>query len=167
MNEQQIIAKFYDSFQRCDWLGMQSCYDDSIVFSDPVFQNLRGGHAKAMWHMLASSAKDLKVTYSNVKANGERGSCDWEAWYSFSKTGRAVHNVIHAEFLFTNGKIIRHTDTFDLAKWSGMALGLPGKLLGWTPFLQNKIRATAGAGLTRFLQSHPEYSGPVNQPGKA
>lgn len=160
----QLIEKFYSSFQQRDWQGMQSCYHDKVNFSDPVFQNLNGGDAKAMWHMLASSAKDLKISFSNTRVDGNRGSCDWEAWYTFSKTGRPVHNRIHAEFEFADGKIIRHADTFDLTRWAGMALGLPGKLLGWTPFIQNKIRATAASGLTRFLQAHPEYSGSKNTP---
>lgn len=159
MTEKEVIEKFYTSFQQLDWRGMQSCYDDAVIFSDPVFQHLEGGQAKAMWHMLASAAKDLKVTFSNVRVEGGRGSCDWEAWYTFSRTGRPVHNRIHAEFEFSNRRIVRHTDTFDLTRWAGMALGLPGVLLGWTPMIKNKIRATASSGLTRFLGSHPEYSG--------
>ena len=35
--------------------------------------------------------------------------------------------------------------------WSRQALGTPGLLLGWSPFLRNKVRATAAANLKRFL----------------
>jgi len=28
---------------------------------------------------------------------------------------------------------------------------MPGLLLGWTPFLRNRVRAQAAAGLRRFL----------------
>jgi len=157
VNEKDIIEKFYRAFQQRDWNTMQDCYDKSVVFSDPVFPNLDGQQARAMWHMLLSAAEDLTITFSNVRAGGTRGSCDWEARYSFSKTGRAVHNRIHAEFEFANGMIIRHGDTFDLTRWAGMALGLPGKLLGWTPWMKQKIRATASAGLARFIDTHPEY----------
>jgi hypothetical protein len=31
-----------------------------------------------------------------------------------------------------------------------MALGGPGVLLGWSPFLQNQVRAQAKKGLKRF-----------------
>ena len=159
MNKKETIETFYRSFQGRDWQTMQSCYDEAVVFSDPVFTHLEGDRARAMWHMLVSSAKDLTISFSNVVANGQSGSCDWEARYSFSRTGRAVHNRIHADFQFADGKIIRHTDTFDLTRWAGMALGWPGKMLGWTPWMKNQIRATASTGLSRFLASHPEYTG--------
>ena len=44
----------------------------------------------------------------------------------------------------------RLTD-FDLWRWSGMALGLKGKLLGWLPPVQGAIRKTAGDGLKAFM----------------
>lgn len=157
MNEKETIEKFYTAFQQRDWQAMQSCYDDSVHFSDPVFTDLKGSQAKAMWHMLVTSAKDLEISFSNITVSGNKATCDWEARYSFSRTGRAVHNRIHAEFQFADGKIVRHADTFDLAKWAGMALGLPGILLGWTSWMQNKIRGTANSGLSRFLVANPQY----------
>jgi len=158
MTSNQIIEQFYTAFQKKDWKTMQACYHDSITFDDPVFQNLKGGEAKAMWHMLTAASKDLTVTFRNVQADEARGSCDWDAHYSFSRTGRKVHNIIHAEFEFQDGKIVRHTDTFDLWRWSGMALGLSGKLFGWTPMIQNKIRGTARGNLKKFIQEHPAYT---------
>lgn len=160
MTPNEVIEKFYRSFQQRDGAGMQACYHDQIVFSDPVFPNLRGDEAKAMWHMLAVAAKDLTITFGNIKTEGKTGSCDWEAKYSFSKTGSRVHNKIHAEFTFQDGKIIQHTDAFDLARWAGMALGLPGKLLGWTGWMQNKIRSNARQSLDKFLAANPQYRVP-------
>lgn len=156
MNE-AVIKKFYISFQQKDWQGMQSCYHDEVVFSDPVFTHLKGASAKAMWHMLTTSAKDLTITYYNTKANGSNGSCEWEAKYTFSKTGAPVHNRIRAEFEFKDGKIIRHTDTFNLTAWAGMALGFIGKLMGWTPWIQSKIRKSAAISLEKFMANHPLY----------
>src|SRR5689334_21678512 len=142
-NPKDVIEKFYSAFQRKDWKVMQECYHPEIRFSDPVFTELKGDSARAMWHMLTNAGKDLTLTFKNVRSSGDTGSCDWEAFYSFSRTGRKVHNVIHASFEFKDGKIIRHKDSFDLWKWAGMALGTAGKLLGWTPMIQSKIRNTA------------------------
>lgn len=154
---EKIIETFYTCFQIKDWKGMQSCYHDKIIFSDPVFQNLKGGEAKAMWHMLLEAGKDLKIEFKNIQSDGALGSCDWDAYYSFSKTGRQVHNVIRARFEFSEGKIIRHTDKFDLWRWAGMALGATGKMLGWTPVIQSKIRKGAIKSLQQFMKNHPEY----------
>ncbi len=156
-NPKDVIERFYSAFQRKDWKAMQDCYHSDIWFSDPVFRDLRGGRAKAMWHMLVNAGKDLTLTFKNVEVKDNTGSCDWEAFYSFSRTGRKVHNVIHATFEFKDGKIIRHNDSFDLWKWAGMALGTPGKLLGWSSAIRSKIRSTAATNLDRFIADHPEY----------
>ena len=146
-----VIRRFYSAFQQRDAAGMVACYAPDVQFSDPVFTDLRGSAAGAMWRMLCARGKDLKIEFRDVRADGTTGSAHWEAWYTFSTTGRKVHNIIEATFEFRDGKITRHTDRFDLHRWSGLALGLPGKLLGWTPLLQNKIRAMAKKGLDDYL----------------
>lgn len=155
---EKLITRFYSCFQQKDWKGMQECYHPEVVFSDPVFRNLKGPEAKAMWHMLATAGKDLSITFQNVKSDGALGSCNWDAHYTFSLTGRKVHNVIHAKFEFSEGRIVRHTDSFNLWRWSSMALGMSGTLLGWTPIIQAKIRSTARRNLAKFIKDHPEYS---------
>jgi len=152
-----IIHKLYTSFQIKDWKTMQACYHEQATFSDPVFQNLNSKELKAMWHMLAESAQDLKIIFGDVKALGNGSSCQWQAWYKFSRTGKSVHNLIEARFKFEDGLIFRHADTFDLWRWSRMALGASGVLLGWTPIIKNKIRAAARKGLIRFIDEHPQY----------
>ncbi len=153
----QLIEKFYTAFQQKDFRAMQQCYHDEVIFSDPVFQNLKGRQAKAMWHMLVSGGKDLEVTYNNVLANNQEGHCHWEATYTFSVSGKKVHNIIDASFEFKDGKIFRHTDYFDLWRWSRMALGISGILLGWSPLVRNKIRKRAASNLKKFIDTHPEY----------
>ena len=54
---------------------------------------------------------------------------------------------------FRDGKIIEHTDDFDLWKWSRQALGIKGWLLGWSEFVQKKIRNSAQDSLLAFLNA--------------
>lgn len=150
---QHLIEKFYTSFQRLDWQGMNACYHDDAFFYDPVFENLNAAEVKAMWQMLCKNAVDFKLTFSDVKADDEYGSCNWKASYIFSATGRPVTNVIKAHFQFHEGKIVEHMDHFDLWKWSRQALGAKGLLLGWSSLVQNKIRKSAQSRLGKFMQS--------------
>ncbi|MBX7108795.1 MAG: nuclear transport factor 2 family protein [Chitinophagales bacterium] len=152
-----VIDQFYRAFQARDFRTMQTCYHEQVVFSDPVFQQLKGKEANAMWHMLIANGSDLQLTWRDVKAAGDTGTCYWEAAYTFSGSGRKVVNIIHAVFEFRDGKIFRHTDQFDLWKWTRMALGITGILLGWSNFFQNKIRKKAGIALHKFIEAHPEY----------
>jgi len=146
-----LVERFYQAFQRKDGEAMAACYHPDVRFSDPVFTDLRGERAGAMWKMLTGRAADLVVEYSNVRADDASGSAHWEARYTFSATGRRVHNVIDATFAFRDGKIVEHTDVFDFWRWSAQALGPMGKLLGWTPLVRNKVRAQAARGLDAFL----------------
>lgn len=149
---EQLIEKFYSSFQGLDAAGMTSCYHPEIVFSDPVFGRLSGAEVSTMWKMLCSRARDLKISFRDVRADDTTGTALWEAQYKFSKTGRYVHNVIEASFAFRDDQIITHNDSFSLWKWSSMALGPTGFLLGWTPFLRKAIRKDARRGLDLFRQ---------------
>ncbi len=156
-NHRQCIETFYTCFQNKDWKGMQQCYHDEIVFSDPAFPHLRGKEAKAMWHMLIAGSSSLTIVYDRVDADQKNGTCHWEATYLFSRTGRKVHNKIDARFEFKDGLIVSHTDTFDFWRWSKMALGLSGHLLGWTPFMKRKIQSIAGHNLLFFMKKTTEY----------
>ncbi len=147
-----LIDRFYTAFQRLDAETMVACYAPDVVFSDPVFPLLRGAEAADMWRMLARRAKDFSLTFDQVQADEEAGSAHWIASYTFSSTGRRVVNDIHAEFRFEQGRIIRHTDRFDLWRWSRQALGWKGILLGWTPPVQRRIRSQAAHGLSVFRQ---------------
>ncbi len=151
----RLIETLYTCFQRRDPAGMLACYHPQAHFSDPVFPELKGKQVGAMWHMLLERGKDLAVQFSAVQAQGDHGQAHWEATYTFS--GRKVHNSIDAAFTFQDGRIIRHQDHFDLWRWSRMALGGSGVVLGWSPLVQNKIRKTAQDGLLAFIAKHPEY----------
>ena len=151
MENEQIIRHFYESFARNDADAMTECYADDVEFSDPAFGALKGADAKNMWKMLVErGGGNIRIEFSNVKADAREGSADWTADYLFSQTGRRVFNEIHAEFEFKYGKIIRHTDTFDIWRWSRQALGVSGLLLGWSSAMQNKIRQKARRSLREY-----------------
>lgn len=148
---QQIIEEFYAGFAFHNAQTMCSCYHPDVVFDDPAFGTLKGNDACDMWHMLIERSKgNLEIVFCEVKADEKSGSAKWTATYIFSKTNRKVVNAIHAKFEFKDGLIIRHTDSFDLWKWSAQALGFSGLLLGWTGFMQQKIRTQALQSLRTY-----------------
>ena len=153
----ELINKFYESFAKKDADGMISCYHDDLRFWDPAFKDLDSEDAKMMWRMLLERGQDIEIIHKNAWAEGAKGGVNWEAKYTFSKTGRNVHNKIQATFRFQDGLIIEHIDKFNFWKWSSMALGLPGVLLGWTPILQHKVTGQVHHFLKQFKEkaAHP------------
>jgi hypothetical protein len=145
-----LIVRFYTAFAQRDAQTMAACYHAQATFRDPVF-TLEGADIGRMWAMLCGRAADLRVEHANITAReATSAACDWQAWYTFSASGRKVHNVIHAEFQLRDGLIATHVDTFDFWRWSRQALGLPGLLLGWSPLLRAKVRAQAMQSLQRY-----------------
>lgn len=148
----EIVARFYTAFQHLDFESMNNCYDEGIVFSDPVFGFLRGDEVRAMWEMLCKNAKDFQLEFSNIQLlDEEYATCNWTARYIFSKTGRQVENKIKAFMRIQNGKITEHSDAFKLSKWAAQAFGFTGSLLGWTGFFKKKVMKNARKNLTIFI----------------
>ncbi|PKV48893.1 ketosteroid isomerase-like protein [Aquimarina sp. MAR_2010_214] len=149
----KLIETFYTGLSNLDAETMISCYHDDVVFEDPGFGKLKGNRAKGMWRMLCKNARNFRVEFSHVEANDQKGSAHWEAWYSFSKTGRSVHNKIDAQFEFKDGKIIKHTDDFNLHRWASQAIGWKGALLGGTSFFKKKLNQQTNRMLDKFMTS--------------
>jgi hypothetical protein len=151
---ENLITKFYTAFANADYKTMSECYHPKIHFIDPAFGLLKEEQVSAMWQMLLLRSKgNLKIEFSNVKADDFTGSANWVATYNFSKTNRNVINKISAEFIFQDGLIIKHTDNFDVWKWSKQAFGFKGLLLGWTGFFQDKVKEQALLSLKKFQQA--------------
>ena len=149
---ENIIERFYNAFAKLDAESMVRCYHDNITFHDPAFGELKGEKVKNMWRMLCESqkGKDFRVEYSNVNVRNDSGTAQWEAFYTFSKTGRRVYNKIFAEFKFKDGLIISHNDNFNLYKWATQAMGITGTLIGWTPYFKKKLQAKTNMLLYRY-----------------
>ncbi|MBI3269601.1 MAG: nuclear transport factor 2 family protein [Planctomycetes bacterium] len=148
-----LIDKFYAGFRGRDPGAMAECYHKEVSFDDPVFPGLKYAEVCAMWRMLNERGKDLQVTTSGIDADDREGRAHWEATYTFSGTGRKVHNRIDASFQFRDGLIVAHRDRFDFWAWTRMALGFKGLLLGWTPLVQGAVRAQARRALEKYMAS--------------
>jgi ketosteroid isomerase-like protein len=146
-----VIERFYSAFARKDYQEMAACYLPQVRFSDPAFGELDGDEARAMWHMFCERGEDLTVSFRDVQAWDERGSAHWDADYTFSATGRPVHNEIEARFKFRDGLIAEHRDSFDFWRWSRQALGPAGLALGWTPLVRRKVRSQARGTLREYM----------------
>jgi hypothetical protein len=151
-NNKEFIRRFYSALQTLDYQKMQEAYHPEASFTDPIFGNLNAVEVKAMWQMLLTRSQDLQVAYSNIQATQSSGRCRWEAWYTFSKTKRTVHNIVYSSFEFRDGKIYRQVDDFSLWRWSRYALGIIGLFLGWSGWIQDDVKQGARDSLKKFME---------------
>lgn len=152
-----VIAGFYDAFSRHDFRGMACSYDPEIEFTDSIFGTLRGKRAFAMWAMLTSQGKDLKVQVSSVRGDATSGHAHWDAQYSFPflMFTNDVDNHIEATFELRSGKIVRHKDEFDLPRWMSLALWPLGGAIS-----EATIRDGVQKKLDAFIADHPQFQDP-------
>jgi ketosteroid isomerase-like protein len=153
---ESLIERFYGAFANRDAVAMSACYAPDVSFSDPVFEDLHGAQAGAMWRMLAQASNDLRIELLEHDANGDRGTAHWRAHYTFTQTGRPVVNDVRASFRFRDGLIVEHEDQFGFHRWARQALGPVGLLLGWTPFLRSSVQRRARASLDEFQAREPQ-----------
>lgn len=149
-NHLQLDA-FYEAFNKRDFETMNKIYDtENAVFYDPVFQHLNARDVRKMWKMLCTRGKDLTLKSQVISADDHTGKAQWDAYYTFSGTGKKVINRVKSQFVFKDGQVINHKDEFDLYGWCRQAFGLAGWLLGWTPWFKSKIRQRAKSSLDQF-----------------
>lgn len=148
-----LLHTFYTAFAQRDRAVMGACYHDEARFSDPVFPDLDAEGVKAMWRMLLSEGADLCISFTVLNENKDGGRVCWEAFYSFGKRKRRVHNRITSRFTFKEGLIHTQQDHFGFWRWSRQALGLTGLLLGWTPMVKRRVRDQAASRLQRAVIS--------------
>lgn len=147
-----VLQRFYGGFAARDAATMSACYADDARFSDPAFPDLNATEARAMWKMLLGRSEDLRVKFKVLEEDAHHGVCEWHAYYTFSSTGRKVHNIVRSEFELRDGLIVRQQDRFDFWRWSRQALGPMGWLLGWSPIVRGKVQTKARAALERAMR---------------
>ena len=150
---EELITRFYSSFQKLDAAGMNECYSEDPIFNDQAFGILEGEDVRKMWRMLCKNARDFSLTFGNIQLlDEEYATCNWTAKYTFSASGRKVVNNVKAHMRIQDGKITEHSDLFDIWKWSRQALGVSGWLFGWTGFYKRTIRARARKRLENWRE---------------
>ncbi len=149
----ELIERFYRAFDEGDGDAMAACYAPDVNFSDPVFTDLHGARAGAMWRMLTDAPGDLDIELLSRDADDTHGSARWKARYTFTETGRPVVNDINARFWFRDGLILEHRDEFSFHAWARQALGPVGLALGWTPLLRSAVRRKAASRLEEYTTS--------------
>ena len=148
---EKTIHKFYTALANGEPNIMANCYDSTIQYRDPIFGLLQNNDVINMWSMLINKSQgNLRIELSDVKADEYLGSATWVVSYNYSATNKKVVNIIYANFHFKDGLIIKHTDYFDIWKWSAQALCLKGLLFGWTGFMQKKIQEKALSSFKKY-----------------
>ena len=149
-----LIERFYTAFSKRNSDVMNACYSPMATFEDPAFGRLNHRELTAMWRMLTSNARDLEVTFRDVSADDGAGRAHWEARYTFSSSGRPVHNIIEARFTFHDGLVVEHVDSFDYSRWMTQALGFTGWLATWLPPVRARVKQAPRARLEKYMATH-------------
>ncbi|MGE3862455.1 MAG: nuclear transport factor 2 family protein [Burkholderiaceae bacterium] len=148
-----VIRAFYDAFARLDAAAMTAVYHPQISFSDPVFPDLRGEQAGAMWRMLSAAAarsNQFELDYQIAYCDERKALVRWRADYRYAG-GRKVRNSVLSTLTIWDQAIVRHVDEFPFWRWSRQALGATGWLCGWAPPYRRAVQRAARRQLDLFM----------------
>lgn len=152
MSNSQIVTQFYTAFAKGNAQQMLQHYAEEVTFYDPAFGQLTHQQPHAMWKMLTSRfTNETTIEFTLLEEKDNTVIVAWTAHYQFGPTKQWVTNRVTSTLQLKNGKIFHHRDDFNLWKWSIQALGLPGFLLGWTPFMQKKIQQNTNSLLQKYI----------------
>ncbi|ATZ20707.1 nuclear transport factor 2 family protein [Mesoplasma coleopterae] len=144
MEKELVLKEFYEAFTKGNSKKMNSLYDQSIIFNDPIFKDLNNKQVTNMWKSLLSNKKESKfeVSYEIIKEN-EDIFVRWTATYLFGPKKRKVTNVVDSKMEVVNGKIVKHTDSFNFKKWAKQSIGGPAYIFGNQKWFKNKVSKAA------------------------
>lgn len=125
----ETVTRFYKAMQSGDYETIMSLYHPDAEFSDPAFPGIKGSKLEGMWKLITNAKPDIKFRDVEVQKDGSVTG-HWDADYELIK-GNPIHNSIDSKFEFKDGKIIKHTDSFNFSKWADQAFpGILGKAIG-------------------------------------
>lgn len=82
--------------------AMSEYYHSKLILY-PAFGLLKEIDSLQMWKMFNENSKgNIKIEFSNIKADEYVGAVEWMATYNFSKNKRKVVNAIRAQFQETH-----------------------------------------------------------------
>jgi hypothetical protein len=131
---------------------MLELYDADAGFEDPMFGTLDARQTRGMWRMLTRSGQGVHVSLRDAWANDTAGGVHVDSEFIFPQTSNTVHNQVEARFKFKAGKIVHHTENYDLQAWIRMALGVSVV----TSELEVQFKAQFQNGLAQILAAMPE-----------
>ena len=138
---ESLLSTFYKALAEGNLETLTTCYSKKNQFSDPAFGDLQGPQIMDIWtFLLSKGGENLQVETEVIYEESLSAAGQWGAKYPFGSKKRPVTNGITATFVIEDRKIVTHHDVFDLWKWSSQALGLPGMLMGWSPWFATKLR---------------------------
>lgn len=151
---EKLIHCYLRALRERDLQTMQMCYHGSITYEDDLFRELRKEEVGAMWEMRFGENPVWEVEYREVEASNVWGRAYWTLTYGHSKSGKPRRRHIVARFTFYEGKILYHSDAFNLYNWVKETQGAWWRFLVWFSPFRYFLRAGAHRRLKRFQETH-------------
>ncbi|RKR82268.1 SnoaL-like protein [Mucilaginibacter gracilis] len=150
-SNEKLILDFYDNLRKGDVKKIGNFYAKNATFRDPIFISLNASQASAMWAMVVKE-KDFQIDIKKIDISDRFLTADCTLIWT-CENGKKVLNDITSRFAFnTDGKILLHSNHFDVYKLVKQTTGTIGVLFGWTKVLRNRTRRLAAEKLNYFMK---------------
>ena len=163
MSNLATVEKFFRSYLKRDFVGMQSCLDEDVHFSDYAFDDIHGAQVRAMWQWFCTRTPPITMLgYKVLREDGDQVIARYRIRYLFQLEDKAeprtMDYLIGSTFTLSGGRIVEQKDWFfELSEFefAKRLVGLPKALLAYTPFLRKVIRRKMADKLADFMAAPP------------
>ena len=139
-----IVNLFFASLKSRNIEKMMEIYHSKIIYSDPLYGLLKQEDVIKRWQLLLEENVIEDIQIMDIKEyDDEYAMAHWNCTFYYTITQKKVTLSIKSFFKIENNLIIEQSDAYRLSKFISKAYGIKGLLLGWTKFMQHRVKKTA------------------------
>ncbi len=151
-NKIDLVKQFYDALNRGDYKFVNRLYHSDARYKDEIF-DFQGAEIHALWYSATRPEMKLFAKLESIHEENDKVVTEWIMTYTLDVINRRISLREKGTFVFQGEKIIKHTDEYDFWSWCTQAFGIIGRALGWSVWLQNRVKKQARKSVLAQLYS--------------
>ena len=127
-----------------DFPTLSNLYADAAILESTLWGNLKEEHLLYyLEHWMDFTINILLIEESLQELDENRWAIHWQWHLRDPLTNKEVSILVKSVFIIINGQAIYQKDTYSIWEWLTQTHGLNGRLWGWWPWWQTRVKKEA------------------------
>ena len=144
MSAEKYLKVLYSAVVQKDFPKLSSFYADSANLDSTLWGSLDGEHLLYyLEHWMDVTIDILLIEESLQELEENQWSLNWQWHLTDPLTNKEMNILVKSVFTIINGQATYQKDTYSIWEWLTQTHGLNGRLWGWWPWWQAKVKQKA------------------------